>query len=93
MALYLLLGITAWRKAGSLAKQAQGDPELREWVPLLMRMSQVSIAGFAVGGAFLTLVHFDLPYYLLAFVVLVDATMRETGHLPPKNMSLARGAG
>ena len=85
LALYLLLGITAWRKAGSLAKQAQGDPELREWVPLLMRMSQVSIAGFAVGGAFLTLVHFDLPYYLVAFVVLVEATMRESGRLAPRN--------
>ena len=92
LALYLLLGITAWRKAGSLAKQAQGDPELREWVPLLMRMSQVSIVGFAVGGAFLTLVHFDLPYYLVAFVVLVEATMRESGRLVPRNLSPANSA-
>ena len=47
--------------------------------------SQVSIVGFAVGGAFLTLVHFDLPYYLVAFVVLVEATMRESGRLVPRN--------
>ena len=93
LALYLLLGITAWRKAGSLAKQAQGDPELREWGPVLLRMSQVSIAGFAVGGAFLTLVHFDLPYYLVAFVVLVEATMRESGRLAPSILPPANSAG
>ena len=29
-------------------------------------MMQVSIAGFATGGAFLSLVNFDVPYYLMA---------------------------
>ena len=79
--LYLLLGFTAWSKAAKLAKSAMADQDLREWVPLLMRMTQVSIVGFAVGGAFLTLVHYDLPYYLISYVVLVDATMRERTRL------------
>lgn len=47
------------------------------WVPLLMRMVQVSLVGFAAGGAFLSLVYFDLPYYIVGYVVLVDATLRE----------------
>lgn len=77
--LYLLLGITTWRKAGLLAKQTRDHPEFGRWVPLLMRMVQVSMAGFAVGGAFLSLAHFDLCYYIIGIVVLVDATVRESG--------------
>lgn len=75
--LYLLLGIFTWRKAGKIAQQTMADPEFESWVPVLMRMVQVSLAGFAVGGAFLSLVHFDLPYYIIGYVVLVDATLRE----------------
>lgn len=79
LALYLLLGGFAWHKAGRLARQTRDDPEFASWVPLLMRMVQVSLTGFAVGGAFLSFVHFDLPYYIISFVVLVDATVRERG--------------
>jgi probable O-glycosylation ligase (exosortase A-associated) len=75
--LYLLLGIMSWRTAGRLARETSEDPEFASWVPLLMRMAQVSLAGFAVGGAFLSLVHFDLPYYVIGFVVLVETTLRE----------------
>lgn len=75
--LYLTLGMVTWRRAGRIAAQTTGDPEFGAWVPLLMRMAQVSLIGFAVGGAFLTLVHFDLPYYIACYVVLVDATLRE----------------
>nr|WP_316639057.1 putative O-glycosylation ligase, exosortase A system-associated [uncultured Roseateles sp.] len=77
LAIYLLLGFITWRKAASIAKKTANDPEYAAWVPLLMRMVQVSLVGFAVGGAFLTLVHFDLPYYIICYVVLVDATLRE----------------
>lgn len=77
LGLYLLLGFVAWRKAGQISRRCQGDPEFGEWVPLLMRMTQVSLAGFAVGGAFLSLVNFDLPYYIVGYVVLVDATLKE----------------
>jgi len=77
LTLYLLLGVFTWRKAGKIAQQTKDDPDFGLWVPMLMRMVQVSLAGFAVGGAFLTLVHFDLPYYIIGFVVLVDATLRD----------------
>lgn len=77
LALYLLLGITAWRLAGRVASQTKDHPEYASWAPLLMRMVQVSLAGFAVGGAFLSLAHFDLSYYIMALPILVDATLRE----------------
>ena len=75
--LYLLLGIFTWREANRLALKTQDCAEYSAWVPLLMRMTQVSLAGFAVGGAFLTLVHFDLPYYFACYVVIVGATLKE----------------
>lgn len=81
--LYLTLGFLAWIKASSLARKTRDDPEFASWVPVLMQMSQVSLFGFAVGGAFLSLVYFDLPYYIVAFVVLVDATVRERGKARP----------
>jgi putative inorganic carbon (HCO3(-)) transporter len=74
---YLLIGLFTWSKAGRIAKQTRDDPEYAGWVPVLMRMVQVSLVGFAVGGAFLSLVYFDLPYYIVGYVVLVDATLRE----------------
>lgn len=77
LVLYLLIGIFTWFKAGHLAKLTRDDPEFGQWVPLLMRMTQVSLTGFAVGGAFLSLVNFDLPYYIVAFVILVDTSIRE----------------
>lgn len=75
--LYLLIGLVTWRKAAKLATTAKNNPELSAWVPLLMMMIQASLAGFAVGGAFLSLVHFDLPYYIVALVVLVEASIKE----------------
>lgn len=74
--MYLALGIVTWRSATRLARRAKGT-EYETWVPLLMSMIQVSIVGFATGGAFLGLLHFDFPYYLAALVVLVKATIDE----------------
>jgi len=75
--LYLGLFSLSWFRAGKLARLTRNDPDFSAWVPLLMRMVQVSLTGFAVGAAFLSLAHFDLPYYILVFVILVDATVRE----------------
>ena len=78
LALYLLLGVLTWRTAGRLANDTKDDAEFGTWVPMLMKSVQISLIGFAAGGAFLTLVHFDMPYYFVIFVALVDATVRET---------------
>lgn len=82
--LFLLLGFVTWRRASVLATRAKALEDYRDWVPLLMRMVQVSLIGYAAGGAFLTLVHFDLPYYVIAYVILVEATMKEKGDLPSR---------
>jgi probable O-glycosylation ligase (exosortase A-associated) len=73
--LFITLFVLTWFRAGRLAVRATGDPEFEEWVPLLMRMVQSGLIGYAVGGAFLSLMHLDLMYYVVALVVLVEVTM------------------
>jgi len=65
---FLLLWLFVWGSAGRMRKQGRKQPETK-WVADLGAMCQVSLAGYAVGGAFLSLAYFDLPYNLLILVV------------------------
>jgi probable O-glycosylation ligase (exosortase A-associated) len=76
LALFLALGLAIWRRSKKLALACTNLPGL-EWVPLLMRMVQVSLVAFAAGGAFLGLLHYDLPYYLAAIVVLAEVAVAD----------------
>lgn len=69
--LFLFLGIwaTTWFMAQRLRKEAMQVPEAH-WCAELAAMCQVSLVGYLVGGAFLSLAYFDLPYYVMAVVVL-----------------------
>jgi probable O-glycosylation ligase (exosortase A-associated) len=68
LALYLLLGVLTWRSANWIARSTEGNIELR-WAGSLATMIQTGMVGFAVGGAFLSLVYFDVPYYLMGAIV------------------------
>ena len=67
--LFLLIWALVWRSAGRLRIQGRQQEETM-WLSHLGAMCQVSLAGYAVGGAFLSLAYFDLPYNLLVLVVL-----------------------
>lgn len=67
--LFLLMWIFAWGSAGRLRVQGRKLPETI-WLSHLGAMCQVSLAGYAVGGAFLSLSYYDLPYNILILVVL-----------------------
>ena len=77
LAIFLLLLLVTWRSASRIIRRCRGDPEL-QWAGLLVRMAQVSLLGFMVGGAFLGLLHFDVPYYLMGLVVMVDVAVKDT---------------
>ena len=66
--IYLALGIATWRTASAIIRLTRGKAELR-WAHGLATMSQASLIGFAVGGAFLSLLYFDMPYYLMAALI------------------------
>lgn len=69
--LFLFLGIfiATWRSAGWLRRQKSTSPD-NQWCSDLGTFCQVSLAGYAVGGAFLSLAYFDLPYNIMVMVVL-----------------------
>ncbi|MCM8613031.1 putative O-glycosylation ligase, exosortase A system-associated [Accumulibacter sp.] len=69
--LFLLLWWLAMRQAARLRKASQGKPELA-WVFHLVGMCQVSLVGYLVGGAFLQLAYFDLPYNILVVLVVTQ---------------------
>jgi probable O-glycosylation ligase (exosortase A-associated) len=64
-----LCGLT-WRTGSYVAKATKRIPELT-WAASLGRMLQVSLVGYAVGGAFLSVLYFDVFYYLIAILVLL----------------------
>ena len=68
LAIYLALGWATWRTAAAIIRLSRGKPELA-WALGLATMCQASTVGFAVGGAFLSLLYFDLPYYLMAALI------------------------
>ncbi len=63
--LYLAIGVSTWLTCRKVSKLARGRPELKS-LGDLGSMLQVSMVGYATGGAFLSLAYFDLPYYLMA---------------------------
>ena len=40
-------------------------------------MCQVSLVGYAVGGAFLSLTYFDLPYYIVLILVVLEVHVKK----------------
>ncbi|MEO7493621.1 MAG: putative O-glycosylation ligase, exosortase A system-associated [Massilia sp.] len=68
LAIYLAIGFLTWRTCSAVIKLTKLEPDLK-WAFNLSLMIQVSLLGFAVGGAFLSLAYFDVPYYLMVAIV------------------------
>lgn len=84
LTMFLLMLFFAWR-TGSRVIAFCKDKEDLKWARNLAAMSQVSMIGYMVGGAFLTLAYYDLPYYIYAIMVLLEKVlirMPPTGELP-----------
>lgn len=82
LAIYLILWAVTWRSGSTIIRRAAPHAEL-QWAKAMATMMQVGLLGFAVGGAFLSLAYFDVPYFIMAAMValrlLVD---RELSALP-----------
>lgn len=74
--LFLILWSIVWWNAGKLRNNSRLSAETK-WVSDLGAMCQVSILGYAVGGAFLSLAYFDLPYDVIVVVVLARRWLQE----------------
>lgn len=67
--LFLGIGVSTWLAARNLIRAGSSDPE-HKWAADLGAMVQVSMIGYGVTGAFLSLAYFDLPYDVMAMAVL-----------------------
>lgn len=72
LALFFCLGIASWVMAGRLVKSSRERPDY-VWAGDLGRAIQVSLVGFAVGGAFFNMAYWELLYYE---IVILMATYR-----------------
>jgi len=68
LGLYLLIGFLTWRTGVWIIRNTRGLNEYK-WAFSLASMIQVSLIGFVTGGAFLSLLYFDVVYYLMAAMV------------------------
>lgn len=74
--LYMMFWILTYMTAGRLVRQTRGRPDL-EWAGQLGSMAKVSLVGFAVGGAFLSLAYWDMPFYIMVALVATDMLVRK----------------
>lgn len=88
---FLLVWLTVWRSASWLRRSAPALVAGR-WASDLGSMCQVSLVGYAVGGAFLSLAYFDLPYNLLILVVVAKRCVDER-HISTRSHEATSGTG
>jgi putative inorganic carbon (HCO3(-)) transporter len=71
LALFVSIIGTAWLTANKIIKSARAHPDLK-WASDFAAMAQVSMVGYAVGGAFLSLAYYDYFWYIVAALVITQ---------------------
>ncbi len=74
--LFLVIWWLGIRTAGQIRKDSRRCPQA-QWLFHLAGMCQVSLVGYAVGGAFLSLAYFDLPYHILVILLVAQRWLAE----------------
>lgn len=91
LVLFVTIFFMAWRSGTWLIVHGRSSEQTR-WAADLARMVQVSLVAYASGGAFLSLSYFDLPWHLVAILVIArnlvqqqlsGAAEVETAQTPP----------
>jgi len=75
LALFLAILLGALRTAGRLMRVERDRPDLHDLARLGAAV-QVSLVGYAVGGALLNMALFELFYHLLAILIVADRLAR-----------------
>lgn len=79
--LFVMIWVTAWGVGGRMRRKTFHDAHTA-WLHHLASMAQVSLVGYAVGGAFLSLAYFDLPYNVMVALVIAQRWRAEYATLP-----------
>ena len=78
--LFLSLFFLSFLYTQQIRKMTRNSTDYR-WAYDLASMCQVSFVGYAVGGAFLGLSYWDLPYTIVAIVVLTKTVIESEAHV------------
>jgi probable O-glycosylation ligase (exosortase A-associated) len=74
-----ILGLT-WRSLSKIITRTKDDQNSS--TNILARMLQVSLVAYMAGGSFLSLSYFDLPWHLIAIVILLAQPLGNKSGLP-----------
>ncbi|MGB0721673.1 MAG: putative O-glycosylation ligase, exosortase A system-associated [Gammaproteobacteria bacterium] len=77
LSFYLLMAFSTFFMCRWIVKKSRGIPELA-WAGTLGAMIEVSLVGFATGGAFLGLSYWDWSYHIVGIVALTKREVVET---------------
>jgi probable O-glycosylation ligase (exosortase A-associated) len=75
--LFLLFWFLVWRMCGQVARLTRGNPA-EQWAYWLAQMIQVSLVAYLVGGAFLNLAYWDVPYYLFVAIAVTRYILQQS---------------
>ncbi|MBS3913927.1 putative O-glycosylation ligase, exosortase A system-associated [Methylomonas rivi] len=81
--MFVAIFFMSWKTLTAIIKNTERNPDLKEQY-LLAKMLQISLIAYLVGGAFLSLSYFDLPWHVVSFVVILDRICAEQQPLKAK---------
>ena len=76
LGLFLLFWGLVWRMCSQIVRISKSRNELR-WAYWVAQMTKVSLVAYLVGGAFLNLAYWDMPYYLFVAVAVTRSMVRQ----------------
>lgn len=75
--LFLLFWALVWRMCGQVAALTRERPD-ENWAYWLAQMVKVSMVAYFVGGAFLNLAYWDVPYYLFVAIAVTRHALKQS---------------
>lgn len=83
--LFLIFWALVWRMCSQIARSSKGRSEYH-WAYWLAQMIKVSIVAYLVGGAFLNLAYWDVPYYLFVAAAITRSVLKQAQASEPALM-------
>jgi putative inorganic carbon (hco3(-)) transporter len=74
--LFLVFWFLVWRTCSRVAQMSAGVQD-EQWAYWLAQMTKVSLIGYFVGGTFLNLAYWDMPYYLFVCIAVTAHVLNE----------------
>ena len=89
LGLFLLFWALVWRMCSQVVRATEHRPEER-WAYWVAQMTKVSLVAYLVGGAFLNLAYWDMPYFLFVAVAVTRWVVRP--QLVPQRATARKGS-